>query len=222
MQNKFSGWVDMTLAEAGIIEAQRCAKEIQHIPFDICFTSELARARETMSIILSKQKRTGIYIHKSPKYQTWSKTASQINNNEEIPIYPTQLLNERYYGALQGMDKDEARRKYGEENVLKWRRSYDAQPPNGESLKDVYERTVPFFKATIMKHLRANDNVIVSAHGNSLRAILKYIELIDDEKIVNLEFSTGRPVIYNYIGGKLTKEQFDVAFNRKVYWEKPR
>lgn len=222
MQNRFSGWVDMPLAEQGIVEAQRCAKELQQLPIDICFTSELSRAQETMSIILTKQTRTGIFIHDSAKYRSWSIGANQIDGTDEIPIFSTQLLNERYYGALQGMDKDEARRKYGEQNVLTWRRSYDVRPPKGESLKDVYERTVPFFNRVVMKHLKKGKNVVVSAHGNSLRAILKSLESIGDNEIVNLEFFNGRPIIYQYVGGKLTKVLFDVGFNRKVYWEKPK
>lgn len=218
--NKFTGWVDVPLAEAGIEEAKKTSNELMGIDFDIAYTSDLMRAQETLLIVLSKQDRTGIFLHKNSKKNQWLRKSNQPAY-KEIPIYDHPILNERYYGDLQGMDKDEARRKYGEEKVLMWRRSWDQKPPHGESLKDVYNRVVPFFVSNILSQAKKGKNVLLCAHSNSLRAIIKYIESIDDENIVNLEFPTGQAVIYEFEGNALLRVKNGFSFDRKVYWSSP-
>ena len=141
----------------------------------------------------------------------------QFSKNE-IPIYADEALNERYYGKLQGKNKDLIRKKYGEGQVFIWRRSFDVRPPGGESLKDVYKRAVPYFKKEIFPKLAKGD-VIVSAHGNSLRAIIKDLDNITDEKIPYLELPLGKPIIYHYSKGKLTKMEGKHSFDRPVKWK---
>ncbi len=218
LMNKFTGWVDVPLSKTGIREAEKTAKALEKVKIDVAFTSKLVRAQETLLIILAKQKKTGIFIHKSRLRKLWSKHLGEELEDEEIPIYSSEKINERYYGALQGLNKDFARKKWGAEKVHEWRRSYTIRPPKGESLKDVYKRAIPYFKSKIMKSVKANQNVIVSAHGNSLRAIIKYIENISDEKIPELELKTGKPIIYQFKEGKLVKTNKH-GFNRPITWK---
>ena len=206
MQNKFTGWADIPLSEKGIKEALSAAKKIESISIDVAFTSKLVRAQETLFIILSKQKKVGMFIHDNKKEKKWSLHPKELDKNE-IPIYSSSKINERYYGKLQGLDKDAMRKKYGEKKVHIWRRSYDIPPPDGECLKDTCKRSIPYFTKEIMPHVKKGKNVIVAAHGNSLRGIIKHIENISDEDIPNLELPTGKPVIYNYSNGKLRKEK---------------
>lgn len=137
---------------------------------------------------------------------------------EDIPIYETHKLNERHYGLLQGLDKAEVKLKYGEEQVINWRRGYKSKPPEGESLEDVFKRAVPYFKSVIMPFVSSGKNVIVSGHGNSLRAIVKYIENITDEQIVNLDLPTGEVIHYEFDAGQVSKRSGELSFERKVYW----
>ncbi len=204
-QDKFTGWVDVPLSEKGIKEALICAKQLEKISFDVAYTSKLQRATETLLIILSKQNHTGIFLHNEGKEKRWSFHTPELENRE-IPIYSNVALNERYYGALQGVNKSQARKKYGKEQVFEWRRSYDIRPPNGESLKDTIKRTLPYFKKNIMKDVKSGKNVIVSAHGNSLRGIIKHIENISNYKIASLEVPTGKPIVYKFEKGKLVKK----------------
>jgi 2,3-bisphosphoglycerate-dependent phosphoglycerate mutase len=126
-------------------------------------------------------------------------------NCSDLHTIRDQKLNERAYGDLTGMNKDEARAKFGEEQVHIWRRSYDKPPPGGESLKDTYDRAVPYFKDTVIPELEISKNVLVAAHGNSLRAIVKYLENISETDIVKLEIATGDPIIYKYSDGSYTR-----------------
>ncbi len=217
LNNKFTGWVDVPLSEKGIKEALLCAKELKDLSIDVAFTSKLERAQETLLIILSKQKKTGIFLHEEKKEHAWSNHSKQFNKNE-IPIYSDDALNERYYGELQGHDKNEMRKKYGEEQVFVWRRSYDIRPPRGESLKDVYKRAVPYFNKKIFPKLKEGNDVIVSAHGNSLRAIIKHLENISDKEIPYLELPFGKPIVYKYSKGKLKRINKEFSFNRPVRW----
>ncbi|MCC7304567.1 2,3-diphosphoglycerate-dependent phosphoglycerate mutase [bacterium] len=214
--NRFTGWVDVTLSVRGIREAQECGDKLKDTEFDVAFTSELIRAQQTLFTILSRQNKTGIVVH------TADKDALTLTSNfmtlEDIPIYVTHKLNERHYGLLQGLDKAEVKIKYGEQQVMDWRRGYMAQPPEGESLEDVYKRAVPYFKNTVMPYVASGKNVIVSGHGNSLRAIVKYIENITDEQIVNLDLPTGEVIRYEFDAGKISKRSGELSFERKVYW----
>ena len=206
LENRFAGWVDVPLSEKGILEAMDCAEELADVQLDVAFTSKLSRAQETLFLILAKQKKTGIFLHESKKRDEWSYHPERFDDSE-IPIYSSEHLNERYYGKLQGQNKQEAKQFYGEEQVFIWRRSYDVQPPGGESLKDTYERTIPYFKENIIPQLDDGKNVIITAHGNSLRSVVKYIENISDEDIPKLELATGKPLYYQFEKGEFTKER---------------
>ena len=182
-KNLFTGWKDPDLTHKGIEEAVNAGKKINEygLSFSCMFTSALVRAQNTAKIILKEIEQ------------------------EDIPTYQDKNLNERAYGSLTGMDKDEARQKFGSEQVQIWRRSFDTCPPDGESLKDTYNRVVPYFQKNILPHLADGKNVLVSAHGNSLRALVKLIENISENDIVKLEIATGQPIIYKYQYGKYTK-----------------
>lgn len=215
--NLFTGWVDVPLSKKGIQEALANANELKKIQFDVAFTSELSRAQETLLLILAKQNRTGIFMHdKKAKNHQWYK----INlNKNEIPIYSSFNLNERYYGKLQGMNKDIVRKKFGEKKVFEWRRGYSSVPPAGESLEKVYKRAVPYFNKEIMPFLKNKKNIIISAHGNSLRALIKYIENISQKNISQLELKNGKPMIYKYTNNKLIRQNIKLTYNRPIEWE---
>ncbi|PIY17035.1 phosphoglycerate mutase [Candidatus Dojkabacteria bacterium CG_4_9_14_3_um_filter_150_Dojkabacteria_WS6_41_13] len=214
--NRFTGWVDVTLSTRGLVEAQECGDKLKDTQFDVAFTSELIRAQQTLFTILSRQNKTGIVVHTSNKDPL--ALTSNYMTQEDIPIYETHKLNERHYGLLQGLDKAEVKLKYGEEQVINWRRGYKSKPPEGESLEDVFKRAVPYFKSVIMPFVSSGKNVIVSGHGNSLRAIVKYIENITDEQIVNLDLPTGEVIHYEFDAGQVSKRSGELSFERKVYW----
>lgn len=216
--NKFTGWVDVPLSEIGVHEAMICAKELEGLRIDVAFTSKLERAQQTLLLILAKQDYTGIFLHDSGKRKKWSLHQGKEWSDYEIPIYSNDALNERYYGELQGLDKQKTKDIFGDEQVMRWRRSYDIRPPKGESLKDTMKRVIPYFKKKIMPYVNAGMNVIISAHGNSLRAIIKYIDHISDKEIPNLELPTGKPIVYKYSYGHLIKENHKHSFNRPLHW----
>ena len=214
--NRFTGWVDVPLSEVGVHEALISAKRLEGLKIDVAFTSKLTRAQETLLIVLAKQNYTGVFLHEKGRMKKWSHHLG----NSEIPIYSSEKLNERYYGKLQGMNKDVARRKFGKDRVFVWRRSWDVRPPKGESLKDTYSRTVPYFKKKILPLVKKK-NVVVCAHGNSLRSVIKYLDEISDEDIPKLELPFGKPLIYRYFRGKFVKEE-KYRFDRPIYWKKPK
>ena len=181
--NLFTGWEDVSLTDQGKIEAKLAAFAIQNLKVDInhAYTSALRRAKNTLEIVL--------YILK-----------------KDIPIISDQALNERNYGSLTGMNKDEARNKWGDEQVKLWRRSYDVAPENGESLKDTCERTIPYFKKNILPKLYDGENVIITAHGNSLRSIIMYVEELSEEEIISVEITTGIPIVYEYENKNIIKK----------------
>ena len=174
LKNLFSGWRNPDLTEKGIGEAKAAGQRLKAAGFvpDYCFTSALRRAQHTLDLMLEE---LGI-----------------VN----ITITRNQALNERDYGDLSGLNKDDARKKWGEEQVHLWRRSYDVPPPGGESLKDTAARTVPYYKAEIEPMVTAGKTVLVAAHGNSLRALVMAIEGLTPEQILKRELATGEPVIY--------------------------
>lgn len=171
-ENRFTGWIDIDLSPAGEEEAMKAAEKLKDYKFDISFTSDLIRAQRTLDIILDK---TG---------------------QKDIPVKKDKALNERMYGDLQGMNKDECRQKFGPEQVKIWRRSYDTPPPNGESLKDTSDRVMPYYHKEIEPQLKAGKNVLISAHGNSLRALIMYLEKLSREEILETEIPTGSPKEY--------------------------
>jgi 2,3-bisphosphoglycerate-dependent phosphoglycerate mutase len=173
-RNLFTGWCNPDLSEKGLIEALVAGRlmKAEGLAFDLAFTSSLKRAQRTLDIILSELGQTKIEIRYS------------------------EALNERHYGDLCGLNKDEARERWGEEQVELWRRSYDVPPPGGESLKDTAERVIPYYGEEIWPEVKAGKTVIVSAHGNSLRALIMELEGLSEDEVLNLELKTGAPIIY--------------------------
>ena len=172
--NLFTGWRDPDLSELGIDEAQRAGRALKKeaFVFDIAFTSALIRAQHTLSLILEEL------------------------DQKSLPIERDQALNERHYGDLCGLNKDDARKKWGEEQVHIWRRSYDVPPPGGESLKDTAIRVLPYYEEKILPQVLAGRNVLVAAHGNSLRALIMQLDKLSPEAILKLNLGTGEPYVY--------------------------
>ena len=182
-KNLFTGWKDPKLTDLGIQEAIKAGDllETRNLKFDLMFTSDLFRAQETGRLILEQM------------------------NHADIQIIKDQSLNERNYGDLAGLNKDEAREKWGEEQVHIWRRSFDIPPPGGESLKNTAERVLPYFEHEIMPKVKEGLNILVAAHGNSLRALVMELEKISSEEIVKLEIATGDPLTYEYSNGEFVR-----------------
>lgn len=184
LENRFTGWVDVPLSARGEEEARRAGEKLKLFTFDKAYTSVLQRAIKTLDIILD------------------------VIGQKTIPIEKNQALNERHYGALQGLNKAEVGKQYGEEQLKLWRRSYDVPPPKektelnpegiSESLKDTAARTFPFFESVILGDIKAGKNVIVVAHGNSLRSIVMQLDALTKEEVIELNIPTGAPLLYVY------------------------
>ena len=199
LENRFTGWTDVELSEQGIKEAKEAGKVLKEkgFSFDVAYTSVLKRANDTLRYILEKL------------------------GEQDIPVKKSWRLNERHYGALQGLNKDETKEKYGEEQVLLWRRSTDVRPPElskdderypgndskyselkeeelptTENLIDTIERVMVYWNSDIVKDLKAGKKVIIAAHGNSLRGLIKYLDNMTDEEVIKLELQTGNPICY--------------------------
>lgn len=210
-KNLFTGWVDIPLSQKGIEEAKKAGEEISHIPIDVVFTSTLMRALMTATLAMSEHKKGRILVRqhalKKP-YEDWDRDYCLESDQVSIPLIENAALNERMYGQLQGFNKDAMREKYGEKQVHVWRRSFDIAPPGGESLKMCAERTLPYFKKEIVAQLKAGRNVLVAAHGNSLRAIVMEIEKMSPEEILQFEIPTGKPLLYKMNNkGSIEKER---------------
>ena len=199
LENRFTGWVDVPLSKKGVEEAISAGKKLKDFEFDTMYVSHMLRAIQTLHHILveSNSEKTPIFKHENQRVSKWELNYTG-NSEKEIPVYQSVELAERYYGDLQGLNKQKTREKYGDEQVHLWRRSYDINPPNGESLKDTCERTTPYYKKYILKDLQDGKTVLVSAHGNSLRAITMYVENISEEEIPKVEIPTGVPIVYNF------------------------
>jgi len=204
--NCFTGWVDVADLPAGIRKLVKAGKILESFRFDIAFTSELYRGIETTMIVLAHNKVSGtpIILHEGDKTTKWSKFYHK-DFGRFVPVIKSWRLNERYYGKLQGMNKDKARKKFGEEKVYLWRRSYDIAPPKGECLKDVVRRVSPILKKDIVSYLKKGKNVLVGAHGNSIRSIVTIIEKLLPDEVLKLEIKKGVPLIYKYSRGKFEK-----------------
>lgn len=172
LENRFTGWVDVDLSPKGIAEAREAGKKLSNFRFDAAFSSVLQRANKTLDAILEQNGQSNLHVERN------------------------EALNERMYGDLQGMNKDEARKEFGEEQVHQWRRSYDIAPPGGESLKTTGDRTLPYFDSQIAPLLKAGKSIIIAAHGNSLRALVKHLEKLTPEEILAVEIPTGTPIVY--------------------------
>ena len=173
-KNLFTGWKDPGLTELGVKEAKDAGKLIadKGILFDLMYTSMLTRAQKTGDLILQEMK------------------------HPKITIIKNAALNERNYGSLAGLNKDDARKKWGDDQVHIWRRSFDIPPPDGESLKDTAKRVLPYFKSEIMPKVKEGSSILIAAHGNSLRSLIMELDSISSEEIVNLEIPTGAPIQY--------------------------
>jgi len=174
LKNLFTGWKDPDLSPKGVEEARAAGQRLKakSLKFDVCFTSALTRAQHTLALILNELGQTG------------------------LPETRDQALNERDYGELTGLNKDDARKKFGEEQVLVWRRSFDVPPPGGESLKDTLARSLPYYMHKIQPHVLEGKTVLVAAHGNSLRSLIMAIEGLTPEQILKRELDTGVPIVY--------------------------
>jgi 2,3-bisphosphoglycerate-dependent phosphoglycerate mutase len=188
-KNLFTGWRDPDLTEKGLIEAIWAGRVLrdERIKFDIAYTSVLRRAQNTLDIILSELGQTNIGIIKNA------------------------ALNERDYGALSGLNKDEARKRFGDEMVHLWRRSYDIPPPGGESLKDTAARVQPYYRTEIAPHVDAGKNVLIVAHGNSLRALIMYLEHLTGEEILSRELATAAPIVYRMAASEKVEDRKDLV-----------
>jgi 2,3-bisphosphoglycerate-dependent phosphoglycerate mutase len=175
-ENRFTGWVDVPLTDTGRQEAARAGELLRGVRFDRAYTSVLQRAIETLDIILR-----GI-------------------GQTDLPVERAEALNERHYGDLQGLNKAETAKQYGAAQVHIWRRSYDVAPPGGESLKDTAARTLPYFERVIAPQVRAGKNVLVAAHGNSLRSIVMQLDGLTKEQVLELNIPTGVPIVYDMDG----------------------
>lgn len=218
LANKFTGWVDVPLSKNGVKEALVTAKNLKGVKIQHAFTSNLERARQTLTIILSRQELTGIFLHLDEKKKNWY-TCEHHSEKTDILTHTTSLLNERYYGILQGLNKDYVRKKYGEKQVMMWRRGYNIKPPGGESLKDVYRRAVPFFIKRAIPLLKNGKNVIIVSHGNVMRVILKYIDNIPHEHLPHLDLPSGKPIIYRYDKKGFSHRDGLFGFNRPLLWD---
>jgi 2,3-bisphosphoglycerate-dependent phosphoglycerate mutase len=207
LDDRFAGWVDNPLSEEGIKESENIAQQFVGFDMDVIYTSPLSRNHQTVCRTLRLiGKKYPLFIHlDGGKMQKWG-NFTDISEND-LTTYVTEKLNERYYGELQGLNKEDTIKKYGEEQVHLWRRSYDIAPPGGESERDVYKRTIPFYKKYIEKDLKVGKNILVVASHNSLRAIVKYIENIPDDKIIDLELPFGSLMKYDFAGEKYIKLQ---------------
>ncbi len=199
LQNRFTGWVDVSLSRNGMQEAERVGKQLAAERFDVAFTSALIRAQDTLYEILKHNQYCEQYVRIHETGREWYEHFTPAPGDAaELKIYTSWRLNERYYGDLQGINKDAARQQFGAEQVHIWRRSYDVPPPNGESLKMTAERTLPYYHDHIVPHLRQGETVLVSAHGNSLRALIMHIENMTPDEIIHFELPTGTPHVYDF------------------------
>lgn len=205
----FTGWVDVPLSKQGIQEAIKAGKQIADIPIDLIFVSTLIRSQLTAMLAMSEHKGGKVprILHTGEgKVDEWNKIYDPETEKETIPVIKAWEINERMYGNLQGLNKQATREKFGDEQVKIWRRSYDVAPPEGESLKLTAERSIPYFKEKILPLLNEGKNIFVSAHGNSLRSIVMFLDNLSSEDVLKLEIGTGVPILYDFEDGKWTKD----------------
>jgi 2,3-bisphosphoglycerate-dependent phosphoglycerate mutase len=189
LKNLFTGWRDVDLTDKGVNEAREAGRKLkaQGIKFDVAFTSALKRAQRTLDLMLGELDQTA------------------------IPVFKDQALNERDYGDLVGLNKDDARKKWGEEQVHIWRRSYDTAPPGGESLRDTAARVLPYYIREILPRVLRGERVLVAAHGNSLRALVMVLDKHTPETITKLNLDTGVPMIYRLNADSTVASKLDLA-----------
>ncbi len=183
LENRFTGWTDVPLTPQGEADAATSGRMLKEFHFDRAFTSRLQRAAKTLEVIVKEI------------------------DQSQMPIMHDSALNERHYGELQGLNKAETAEKYGQDQVKLWRRSYDTPPPGGESMADCEKRTQPFFLQYVLPHVEAGENVIVVAHGNSLRPIIKYLDHLEPEAAATLEIGLCTPYIYTFEGKSIVHRE---------------
>lgn len=199
--NRFTGWVDIPLSVKGIEEAFTAGKKFADTPIDVIYVSSLIRAQQSAMIAMSIHKSGKIpyVVHpKGSKLEAWAQVYDEGVKAHMIPTYVAWELNERMYGRLQGLNKQETREKFGAEQVHIWRRSYDIAPPDGESLAMTAARAGPYFESQIIPQVKEGKNVLISAHGNSLRAIVMILDKLTKEQVLALEIQTGDPIFYEW------------------------
>jgi 2,3-bisphosphoglycerate-dependent phosphoglycerate mutase len=185
LENRFTGWVDVPLSARGIQEAKNAGEKLRPYRFDRAFTSVLQRANETLRLAL------------------------EVIGQTAVPTEKDKALNERMYGELQGLNKAETAKKYGDDQVKIWRRSYDVRPPGGESLKDTAERVLPYYEKVIKPRLLAGETILIAAHGNSLRALVMELEQLTKEQVLELNIPTGAPLLYELdAAGAVTSHRY--------------
>lgn len=185
LENRFTGWVDVPLSTKGIEEAKAAGEKLRGYTFDRAFSSVLIRANETLRIVL------------------------EVVGQTQIPVEKDKALNERMYGDLQGLDKAETAKKFGDEQVKIWRRSFDVRPPGGESLQDTAERVLPYYEARIKPFLAKGETILIAAHGNSLRALVMQLDQLTREQVLELNIPTGAPLCYELdAGGKVLSRKY--------------
>ncbi|EOA34076.1 hypothetical protein CARUB_v10021577mg [Capsella rubella] len=207
-KNLFTGCVDVPLTQKGVGEAIEAGKKISNIPVDLIFTSSLIRAQMTAMLAMTqhRRKKVPIILHnESVKAKTWSHVFSEETRKQSIPVIAAWQLNERMYGELQGLNKKETAERYGTQQVHEWRRSYEIPPPKGESLEMCAERAVAYFEDNIKPELASGNNVMIAAHGNSLRSIIMYLDDLTSQEVTTLDLSTGIPLLYIFKEGKFMK-----------------
>jgi len=189
LRNLFTGWKDIDLTDKGVAEAQAAGRRLKALglSFDVAFTSDLIRAQRSLDLILDEMGQT------------------------QIPVSRDKALNERDYGDLSGLNKDDARAKWGAEQVHIWRRSYDVAPPGGESLKDTAARVLPYYIQEILPAVLQGKRVLIAAHGNSLRALVMVLERLSTDDILKREIGTGDPLIYRLNADSTVAEKLDLA-----------
>jgi 2,3-bisphosphoglycerate-dependent phosphoglycerate mutase len=208
-RNLFTGWVDIPMSEKGNQESIEGGMRIRDLPIDVIYTSTLVRSHTTVALALLHHSSGKVPVFQHPgqgKLDEWGQIYSEEAKRGTIPVYMAWELNERMYGRLQGLNKAETAKKYGDEQVQIWRRSFDTAPPEGESLAMTAARTIPYFQQRIVPHLSKGESVFVVAHGNSLRSIVMHLEGLSKEQVVKLEMATGEPLVYSYEKGKWTKQ----------------
>lgn len=195
LENRFTGWFDVDLTDQGEAEAKKAGQLIKDIHLDRVYTSTLTRARRTAQLALDEAEAVGADV-------------SDIKDGDGWKLIEHDDLRERDYGDLVGLNKAETAEKYGDEQVHLWRRGFEIKPPGGESLADVVERVRPYFESEIWPHVAAGENVLVAAHGNSLRAVLVIIGEYDAEDIPNIELPTGKPLVFDIEGGEKQRHYY--------------
>lgn len=197
LENRFAGWVDNPLSEEGAANAKGLAQKIAQEKFGVIYTSSLFRNMDTVARIFEfGNKKYPIFMRLDKgRMKDWGHFTDVSEN--DVPVFVTESLNERYYGELQGRNRDVIKEKYGEKQFQLWRRSFDVRPPGGESLKDTYNRTIPFFKKNIEKDLKSGKNVLLVGSHNALRSIAKYLEKISDNDIAKYEIPYGGIIEYD-------------------------